>query len=103
MANTGWTIQSQTASSVTIKTNGFNNPGVLTLSVSNGTCTPLTFQYQINRSFTAPVTIAPVIANNTCLASGSTNNMFAISTSASANPTTWSVTSQELLQHQESL
>ncbi len=93
MANTGWTIQSQTASSVTIKTNGFNNPGVLTLSVSNGTCTPLTFQYQINRSFTAPVTIAPVIANNTCLASGSTNNMFAISTSASANPTTWSVTS----------
>lgn len=90
-ANTGWTIGAQTPTSVTINTNGFNNPGILTLSVSNGTCTPLTFQYQINRSFAAPVVIAPVIANNNCLATGSTNNMFNISTSAAANPTTWTV------------
>jgi hypothetical protein len=91
MANTGWTIGAQTASSVTINTNGFNNPGVLTLTVSNGTCTPLTFQYQINRALTAPVTIAPVVAGNNCLLAGSTNNMFSISTSAATNLTTWSV------------
>ena len=91
MGITGWTIASQTASSVTINTNGFNNPGVITLTVSNGTCTPLTFQYQINRSFTTAVAIAPLIAGNTCLLSGSTNNMFNISTSASANPTTWTI------------
>lgn len=91
-ANTGWTIGAQTAGSVTINTNGFNNPGVLTLTVSNGTCTPLTFQYQINRKFTREFMISPIIPDNNCLLSGSIDNLFNISTSASANPTTWSVT-----------
>ncbi len=99
-ANTGWTIGVQTASSVTINTNGFNNPGVLTLTVSNGTCTPLTFLYQINRKLTAAVTIAPTNTSLTtnCLDIGSTSNttsgqnIFSISTSASANPVIWSVT-----------
>lgn len=91
MANTGWTITSQSAGSVTINTNGFNNPGILTLTVSNGTCTPLTFQYQINRSLAAPVVIAPAIAGTTCLTPGTSNNMFNISTSAAANPTVWSI------------
>lgn len=100
MVNTGWTITSQTASSVTINTNGFNNPGFLTLTVSNGSCTPLTFQYQVNRSLTAPVAIAPTNTTLTtsCLSIGSTSNtttgqnVFAISASASANVTSWSVT-----------
>ena len=100
MANTGWTIQSQTASSVTINTNGFNNPGVLTLTVSNGTCTPLTFLYQINRTLTAPVAIAPTNTTLTsnCLTSNVSSNattglnIFAISSSANANITSWSVT-----------
>ena len=104
MANTGWTIQSQTTTtpnqSVTIKTNGFNNPGVLTLTVSNGTCTPLTFLYQINRSLTAPVAIAPTNTTLTsnCLTSNVASNattglnIFAISSSANANITSWSVT-----------
>ncbi len=99
-ANTGWTIASQTAGSVTINTNGFNNPGVLTLTVSNGTCTPLTFLYQINRKFANDVVIAPVNTTLTtsCLNIGSTSNtttgqnIFSISTSAAANPVTWSVT-----------
>ena len=99
-ANTGWTIGAQTASSVTINTNGFNNPGILTLTVSNGTCTPLTFQYQINRTFNSSIAIAPVNTTLTtsCLNIGSTSNtitgqnIFAISTSAAANPVTWSVT-----------
>jgi Secretion system C-terminal sorting domain/PKD-like domain len=99
-ANTGWTIASQTAGSVTINTNGFNNPGVLTLTVSNGTCTPLTFLYQINRKFGGDVAIAPVNTSLTtnCLNIGSTSNttsgqnIFAISTSAAANQVTWSVT-----------
>ena len=98
-ANTGWTIGTPVVVgtstppnySVTINTNGFNNPGVLTLTVSNGTCTPLTFLYQINRSLATPVAIAPVVANNNCLVAGSTNNMFAISTSAAANPITWTI------------
>ncbi len=93
MPNTGWTIASQTQTSVTINTNGFNNPGTLILTVTNGSCTSLTRTYQINRSFAAPsVAIAPVIANNTCLAINSSNNLFAISSSASANPTTWTIT-----------
>ena len=99
-ANTGWTIGAQTASSVTINTNGFNNPGILTLTVSNGTCTPLTFQYQINRTFNSSIAIAPTNSTLTtsCLNIGSTSNtisgqnIFAISTSAAANPVTWSVT-----------
>ncbi len=90
--NTGWTV-TQTTTSVTINFNGSNNPGVLIATVTNGACTPLTVQYQINRSFAAPsVAIAPVIANNTCLAINSSNNLFAISSSASANPTTWTIT-----------
>ncbi len=90
--NTGWTV-TQTTTSVTINFNGSNNPGALLLSVTNGSCTPLTRTYQINRTFTSPsVAIAPVIANNTCLAIGSNNNLFAISSSASANPTTWTIT-----------
>ena len=99
-ANTGWTIGAQTASSVTINTNGFNNPGILTLTVSNGTCTPLTFLYQINRTFNSSIAIAPTNTTLTtsCLNIGSTSNtisgqnIFSISTSASANPVTWSVT-----------
>lgn len=95
MANTGWTIGAQTTTlpnqSVTINTNGFNNPGVLTLTVSNGTCTPLTFQYQINRKYGEGVVISSIIRDDICLLAGSSNNMFSISTSASANPTTWSV------------
>ena len=100
MANTGWDIASQTAGSVTINTNGFNNPGVLTLTVSNGTCTPLTFLYQINRKFGAAVAISPVNTSltNNCLSIGSTSNatsgqnMFSVSSSAAANVVTWSVT-----------
>jgi hypothetical protein len=92
MPNTGWTIASQTSSSVTINTNGFNNPGLLVLTVTNGSCTPFTTTYQVNRSFTSPsVAIAPVVATNTCVALGSSNNLFAISPSASANPTTWTI------------
>jgi hypothetical protein len=93
MPNTGWTIASQTSSSVTINTNGFNNPGVLILTVTNGSCTPFTTTYQVNRTFTSPsVAIAPVVATNTCVALGSNNNLFSISSSASANPTTWTIT-----------
>jgi hypothetical protein len=97
MPNTGWTIQSQVKTmpnqSVTINTNGFNIPGALILTVSNGICPNLMFQYQINRSFTAPaVAIAPVVPNNNCLEIGSTNHLFSISASAAANPTTWTVT-----------
>ena len=96
--NTGWTIGTPVATTttnnynVTINTNGFNNPGVLTLTVSNGTCTPITFQYQINRSLASPIAIAPMVAGANCLAMGSSNNMFNISSSASANPITWTVT-----------
>lgn len=94
--NTGWTIGTPVLVSgnnytVTINTNGYNNPGILTLTVGNAPCDPLTFQYQINRSFAAPVAIAPVIAGTTCLSPGSSNNMFNISTSANTNPTTWTI------------
>lgn len=94
--NTGWTVGTPVLVSgnnytVTVNTNGFNNPGVLTLTVGNAPCEPLTFQYQINRSLNAPVAITPVIAGTTCLSQGSSNNMFNISTSAAANPTTWTI------------
>lgn len=94
--NTGWNIGAPVLVSgnnytVTINTNGYNNPGVLTLTVGNAPCDPLTFQYQINRSLNSPVAITPVIAGTTCLSQGSSNNMFSISTTANANPTTWTI------------
>lgn len=98
MGITGWTINTQTANattgaqSITINTNGFNNPGQITLTVSNGSCTPLNFQYQINRSFAAPLAIVPVAPAGNCLELGS-SNLFNVGATALLNATTWVLTS----------
>jgi Secretion system C-terminal sorting domain/PKD-like domain len=69
-----------------------NNPGILTLTVTNtaGFCPAVqTFQYPINRNFVAPMAIT-LPPNTTCIAPGST---FQLSLPANAmnNPTTWNL------------
>lgn len=97
-ANTGWDIGIPVTVTtipptkrVTIDTKGFNNPGILTLAVTNGTCTPLTFQYQINRSFVATaVAIVPPTVGLNCVEANSASE-FTISTAAAANTTSWTI------------
>ena len=96
--NTGWTVlpvvlNSGLSQTVTINTNGLNNPGTLLLAVSNPGCTTVNFQYQINRNVVAPVAILPVAPTPNCLELGSNNNKFSISADAASNDITWSFTS----------
>ena len=93
--NTGWTIGAPsvgaTNTTVTVTTPN-NNPGALTLTI-NGPCLPVVINYQINRSLTGSI-IAPVTTStgSTCMLAGSSNNQFNLG-GASANNTTWTLTS----------
>ena len=96
--NTGWTIGAPvvgaTNTTVTVTTPN-NNPGALTLII-NGPCLPVVINYQINRSLTGSI-IAPVTTStgSTCMLAGSSNNQFNLG-GASANNTTWTLTTSPI-------
>lgn len=89
----GWTIGTQTSASVKIYTNGYHNPGILYLDII-GCNKSRRFTYNIKRSLTAPVVIAPVNGGNGCVLRTSDYflTQFAISESAAQNPIIWTLT-----------
>lgn len=88
--NTGWTFSNNTTgtTTTTVSTNGNNNPGLLTLTIT-GTCDPVIFTYQINRSLAATTAIVPTSPSTTCIASSSSNT-YTINASAVGVTLTWS-------------
>ena len=90
--NTGWSINPVTYNgsvySVTVNTPN-NNPGILTLTVTNGTCPTLSVNYQINRKFVS-ATITPILPATNCLDLGS-NNKFTVGDNGLENPISWSL------------
>ncbi|WP_300663476.1 hypothetical protein, partial [Fluviicola sp.] len=68
---------------VTVSSLG-SDPGILTLTITNGSCDPSIFTYTVNREFDATMTLN---AAATCVPAGSTTN-FSISTGAQ-NQTCW--------------
>jgi hypothetical protein len=70
---------------VTVSSLG-SDPGILTLTITNGSCDPSIFTYPVNREFDGTMSI---VAAATCVPGGSTTN-FAISTGAQ-NQTCWNL------------
>lgn len=85
---TPWNIINNSNGNWTVNLGSDNNPGTLTLSVSNGACPPVLFTYAINRNFVAP---SASITAPSCITPGTTNNAFSIQTNATLNPTTWTL------------
>ena len=90
--NTSWNLATTTNAGNTILTvsNIDNNPGNLTLTATSGSCLATVINYQITRSFVAPLVISPASSN--CLVSPSTNNSFSIGPNAANNATSWTIT-----------
>ena len=92
-STTGWTINppiiGATNTSVTVNTPN-NNPGDLVLTMTSNACVPTIFTYQINRSFTAPLTVIPTGGTTNCIASTSNGNTFTLSPTTS-NGIVWSI------------
>ena len=90
VGNTGWSYNNNTTGTTTTTFSGIdNNPGQIKLTVNNGSCNPVDFVYQINRTFvstgTTPLAISPA---NTCVSAGSTTTF---SINGLGNGTTWSL------------
>jgi hypothetical protein len=92
-STTGWTINppiiGTTNTSLTINTPN-NNPGDLVMTITSSACVPTVFTYQINRSFTAPLTVIPTGSITNCISSTSNGNSFTLSPSTS-NSIVWSI------------
>jgi hypothetical protein len=84
------TSNTSTVSTITVTTPN-NNPGFLVLTITNGSCPPVNFSYQINRSFALPLAITPTGATTTCINGTSTNNTFTLNPSLGANSVVWSI------------
>lgn len=90
---TTWSVTQNAVGNWTVNTSTpvvDNNPGTLQLSITNGSCQPVIFNYPINRNFVAP---SATISGPTCLIAGSTTNAFSIQSNAALNPTTWTLPS----------
>lgn len=86
---TPWLLTQNGTQNANLTVNGLdNNPGVLTLKITNGSCPPSTFTYTINRNFVAP---SASISGSTCLTAGTTTNAYSIQTNAVLNPTIWTL------------
>jgi hypothetical protein len=84
---TSWTLAQSGTQNANVAVTGMdNNPGSLTLTINNGACLPVTFTYNINRNFVAPL----AISGATCVNAGSTNT-YSIPANAQINPTTWTL------------
>jgi hypothetical protein len=86
-SNSSWFLAQSGAQNqdVTVSSLG-TDPGILTLTITNGSCDPSIFTYTVNREFDNTMSIT---AASTCVPSGSTTN-FAISTGAQ-NQTCWNL------------
>ncbi len=80
-----WSITPGTPGTWNFNKNGDNNPGILTLTITNGGCAPAIFNYNIKRSFVAPLTITG--AN--CIVQGAPASNYALSPVANLNAVTW--------------
>lgn len=91
--NSNWTFSPNTTATttLTVNTQGDNSPQTITLTITGNTCDPVIFNYKINRSFAAPLTIIPTVAGNTCLNSTSSGNTYSIGPNASGNSVVWSI------------
>jgi hypothetical protein len=88
--NTGWSFSNNTTATTTTTFSGIdNNPGEIKLTVNNGSCNPVSFIYQINRTFVSTGTIPLVISPaNTCVLAGSSTSF---SINGLGNGTTWTI------------
>ena len=99
--NTGWTINAPvvggTNTTVTVNTPN-NNPGVLILTMANGSCNPVIINYQVNRSLTGTSLIIPFTSSpgSACMLAGTSNNQFYLGAGGSANNTTWTLTTSPI-------
>lgn len=86
-SNSSWFLAPSGAQSqnVTVSSLGAD-PGILTLTITNGSCDPSIFTYTVNREFDGTMTLTP---STTCVPAGSTA-AFAISTGAQ-NQTCWAL------------
>jgi hypothetical protein len=94
-ANTGWTVDpiQYNGTQYYIKVNTpNNNPGELIQTVTNGTCPPVVFRYQVNRKFVSS-TIKALGTSSNCLLANTTDNRFSVGDTGLENPITWSLTS----------
>lgn len=71
-SNATWSLAQSGAQNqnVTVSSLGAD-PGILTLKITNGSCTPTTINYTVNREFASPLVISSV---GSCVAAGSVNN-----------------------------
>ena len=73
--------------------NGDNNPGILTLIINNNAgCLPVTYTYDIKRTFTTSVTPFFGIIGSNCISQNQTPSNYALSAVANLNAVTWSST-----------
>lgn len=63
-----------------------NNPGILTLTIGNGSCDPITFTYPVNRSLSS----STAISGSNCVTAG-TSNVYSLPESAQINSTVWTL------------
>lgn len=91
--NPNWTFSPNTTATTTLTVTpqaGDNSPQTITLTITGNSCDPAVFTYKINRSFVAPLAIAPTVANNTCLNSTSSGNTYSVPNST-GNTITWTI------------
>lgn len=84
-------VQSGTQGSVLTITNLDNNPGMLTLKITNGTCEPKIFTYPIERTFAPALGITGIggVAPITCIDSATG---YSLPQNALGNNTNWTIT-----------
>lgn len=84
--NTVWTLTPSGAQGQNLTVTTMDgNPGTITLTITNGTCTPATFTYTVNRTFTS----AQLTTSSTCVNIGAS---FTASVSgATGNQTCWTL------------
>ena len=90
-SNTAWNlVQSGTQNSVLTITNFDNNPGTLTLTITNGSCNPVDFKYIINRTLATGLGITAVGGGIpvTCI---SANTDYSLPQNALGNQTNWTI------------
>jgi hypothetical protein len=88
--NPNWTFVNTTTTTTVTPEGGDNSPQTITLTITGNNCDPAVYTYKINRSFVAPLAIAPTVLNNTCLNSTSSGNTYTVPNST-GNTITWTI------------
>jgi hypothetical protein len=92
----GWILSTSTNTAtgyttLTVDNQGNTSPVNLTLTIT-GSCNTVVFNYQIDRSISAPFTVVPIGNTTTCLNSTSTNNTYTLSPNIGGNSIEWFTT-----------